>query len=788
MYSNNSSFPRTRHLLAHDFSGSTWNNDKYFETVKNIYYNSPVPFTDIILWDSQVEVVSPSRYEHLLNIKEGDGGTYPHVIIDWMIRNRFNGDVVLITDGQIPISHVESLDQKLEEAKGKIDISFIKCYLIQTETKKIDTTVIAPFIRRIPNEVILYGEDIEPQVITTGKQTQEELIETIRSIKTIDEFQDQSNSVFSNVVTKMMGKPCNVEIRDEILKLQQRLILELRLPPKNFDMTAFLNAFKNHDLEQMKQMSQNLNQLYLNQHQNMTWPSMIFHLLRMTNGSLNQVYSVHALGTGFQADRIRRADVAEHFEAAETESTNCEADFICPITYEEESDVVLLVKKPTNPLLAGLEHNTVNEIITCPLAALKHKEFLQSFIDHVDHPISLSAMKYAQDSNHPIKVSPLSRAPVIGGLCLGAAEDHAKATNWTFANLMTGGKKVGNMDQWLALLWYLVEMNQIPYLAPILPKLREHMIYRLHNHHGTATLTGIPFICQTSLPVGICCWFSLNIDPHRFLIAHSAEVPVFIKMAKLAGYPIEDRVIRTALLVSTEDRIKHMDESFLPLVTKAAFRTSKNYPNVIIDGQLTDEERKNALNKLPFTFSEIPEDVLRIVVYHLIGGKGNDNVPYVNWAYGLEPCKMPPIPICPTTLRPFLLVPPSFTPWPKAAVDSFCPEKQLINCHAQYINYVNKYQKFPTKNELAEFCMKMLVPKKRPTLPAQIDQFIDCVVDGYNEVFAVKDVTPKDFIKITTSTVWMTARIQQEQRYYESQNIKLPEDSYKFFIDRIRRR
>lgn len=109
----------------------------------------------------------------------------------------------------------------------------------------------------------------------------------------------------------MMGKPCNVEICDEIMKLQQRLILELRPPPKDFDMTTFLQAFKNHNLEQMKQLSQNLNQLYLNQHKNITWLSFIFHLLRMANGSLNQVYSVHVLGTGFQADRIRRADAAE---------------------------------------------------------------------------------------------------------------------------------------------------------------------------------------------------------------------------------------------------------------------------------------------------------------------------------------------------------------------------------------------------------------------------------------------------------------------------------------------
>ena len=781
----NNSFPPTRHLLAHDFSGSTWNNDKYFNTVKEIYYNSPVPFTDIILWDSIVEKVSTGRYEQILNIKDGDGGTYPHVIIDWILKNNFSGDIVLITDGQIPVSHVESLDQIIEQNKDKLNITFVKCYLIQTETKKIDTTVIAPFIRRYPNAVILYGNDQElPIQITTGTQTQEELIETIRSIKSIDEFQDQSNSVFSNVVTKMMGKPVNVEIRDEILKLQQRLTFELRLPPKNFDLHKLLEAFKNHDESKMIELSLQLNQAYQEQHKNMTWPSLIFHLLRMTNGSLNQVYSVHALGTEFQADRIRRADVIEHFEAADAATTQSDADFVCPITYEEESDVVLLIKKPTTPLLAGIEHDIVNEIITCPLAALKYKDFINTLIEHIDHPISLSALKCAQDSNFPIKVSPLTRSEIIGGLCLGAAEDHSKATNWTIANLMTGGKKVGNMDQWFALIWYLVEMNQIPYLTPILPKIRSHLIYRLHNHHGTASLTAIPYVCQTSLPIGICCWFALNIDSHRFLSTHAADVPVFIKMAELAGYPIKPHIIRKSLIISTEERIKHMGPTVLPSIIKASYVTSKKYPNVIIDGQLSEEERKDALSKLPLTFSEIPVEILRIVVNHSLGGNAQEDIPFVNWAYGLEPCKMPPIPICPTTLRPFLLAPNNFTPWPKAAAEAFCPEPQLINCHAQFINYVSKYKKFPTKSELAEFCMNRIVPKRKPTLPAQIDQFMDCVVDGYNEVLKDNEITPERFIKITSSTQHMNFRIEQEKKYYSTKDEKPPEDNYKYFLQR----
>lgn len=162
----------------------------------------------------------------------------------------------------------------------------------------------------------------------------------------------------------MMGKELNISIRDEILKLQRRLMEQLRIPPKDFDMNKLVDAFKNHDLNQMKELSIQLNNLYSEQNKNMTWPSMVFHLLRMASGSLNKVYSVHALGTGFQADRIRRADVAEHFEAVDAESTDSVADFVCPITYEEESDVVLLIKRPEKPLLSGIDGKVVNEILS----------------------------------------------------------------------------------------------------------------------------------------------------------------------------------------------------------------------------------------------------------------------------------------------------------------------------------------------------------------------------------------------------------------------------------------
>lgn len=84
--------------------------------------------------------------------------------------------------------------------------------------------------------------------------------------------------------------------------------------------------------------------------------------------------------------------------------------------------------------------------------------------------------------------------------------------------------------------------------------------------------------------------------------------------------------------------------------------------------------------------------------------------------------------------------------------------------------------------------MKMIVPKKKPSLPAQIDQFMDCVVDGYNSVINSNAIlNPQRFIKITNATKHITFRAQQEKKYYETQNVKPPEGSYDSFVPKKRK-
>ena len=87
-----------------------------------------------------------------------------------------------------------------------------------------------------------------------------------------------------------------------------------------------------------------------------------------------------------------------------------------------------------------------------PLSALRYPEFIEKLIECIDHPISLRSMKEAEEQGTPITLSPLTRALVFGGMCLGASDEHVSATNWAIAQLLADGKHLGHSDLWFALI------------------------------------------------------------------------------------------------------------------------------------------------------------------------------------------------------------------------------------------------------------------------------------------------------------------------------------------------
>jgi len=788
-------------LVAYDYSGSTGGSRFYHTTVQTVLSN--ISDYKVVLWDHSIKESTPAELKRINDSLRGNGGTSPIQVAQYCYTKHITGQLILITDGQIPDYEVKNLDAYL--AQHPLSLTNLDCYIISSDSySKLDATVIAPFLARFPHKVTLFKEDEGPLVLASNNASYEEFIEQLRSINTIEEFISKYEELFSGVISKMLGKTEDATIRDEILQIQKRLLQQMRQTPEGFKMETFLQACESHNVKQMVQLAKSLNLKFYRNFPSPEWPAMIFHLLRMCSGNLNSVYSLAALGSRFNPDRVHRADVVKNFKVTSVHITDKidSPSFVCPISYQEEQDFVVLIKKPDKALLSDLGKPVVltsnsvspetnketsemlDEIMGNPLSAIRYPDFISKLIECIDHPISLRSMKEAEEAKLPITISPITRAPIIGGLCLGPTAEHVSATNWAIAQLTADGKHVGHSDLWFALIWYLVSIGKIPYLTPYLPQFTEHMKWRLKNSKAAATLSTIPYYCMTEVPLGAAVWFTLSLSEicakeeqaTEILSTHVSHFEILKKLLELTGYPLPDGV--PEYLSKFEAKaiilkfIQQNDRNQLNSIIASAFSYVQNGNEFIpIDGDPSQEQVEKALDTLPTFFREMTPEYRRAsaVLAQTSADKANLNIlgqkfETINWIYGTKDVEIPPVEICPATGRPYMNVPPQLKKWYELSEQIYGPLSEQIHIHFMYIEYVRENKKFPNKEEFLSYVYHTIVPSQKATLPRLILMFVENVINGYDAMFAKRKLTPKEFIKLVHITASRTRRAEIEEK------------------------
>lgn len=81
--------------------------------------------------------------------------------------------------------------------------------------------------------------------------------------------------------------------------------------------------------------------------------------------------------------------------------------------------------------------------------------------------------------NRNLLKNPFTQNRLLGSIPLGTHKSHVQVGNYTIAKLMTGGKLVGNMNLYYAVIWHLIAEKQIEYLKDIEKNATEHLIYRM---------------------------------------------------------------------------------------------------------------------------------------------------------------------------------------------------------------------------------------------------------------------------------------------------------------------
>jgi hypothetical protein len=721
--------------VAYDGSGSTGNQAKYHDETQRIVraLQNVTQRMKILFWDTTHRTITERELAQINKERKGGGGTESACIAEHVRATAFHGDLVIITDGQVS---TQSVDRCATLLGADWAFTSVTAHLIDTGGP-VNMSVTCPFTRCSPHTIYTYmrAANYERTAATSVTAEDLQILERIAAIQTVADFMTVAPTMERAIVARTMGSTGDPGLRDAILAMKKRMMatsgsgsssvvtLEAALDADNADVAHDTATALTHEYYA---------ELDGDDVESGSWSARINRMVSMCEGALRSTFDLSNLTGAIKGDRARRAGVATATEAtaiSETEQTShsTSTSFQCPITCDDEHDVVLLVAGDYPPLLANLDKDTVNDVTDCPLNLFRYPTLVAALKDRLDHPISLRALKAAEGAGMPIVQSPITRRNVTGAICLGPAADHRAATTWTLARTVAGGKLLGNPDLWFACVWLLVERGEVPYLRPILPQLRAHMTWRLGSQKTSISLTGLAEYPTVRVRLGTAVWYvfasaAWTSEPRRDLVrAHLPHIEPLRELLFLAGYSVDPLmtayITRTRVLLSMLAWVKR-DRHCLPNLMRALHQrgvkitTGEGTMFVPIDGTPTNEQVIDVLGQLPAVYRGLTPAELVGLAALVDPSKSAADVPlpYVwnppvlpvsttVWPYKVKHLV---IPICPATCRPYYRV--REATWREAATAFFgIPTKQMLSANEQFGNYVVRRGSYPTRDEFIRY-------------------------------------------------------------------------------------
>jgi len=341
----------------------------------------------------------------------------------------------------------------------------------------------------------------------------------------------------------------------------------------------------------------------------------------------------------------------------------------CPIIMDEDVPQILIDE--CDPFLLGLEKAIVDDINACPLRILNYPHLKAKFKARISN---FTGVKYSDK----FKQNPYTRRKLLGAIPLGTHKSHIAVGNSTLAKMVAGGKVMGNLNLYYAVLWILVKEGEIEYLSPLQANLTEHLRFRLTTTHTMASLCGLPkFVC-TQVSTDIALWFCLSSgqlntptdhDAFRF---HLFDIEHMRKLVDVLEYPLDEgferHFLRTKALFyfldkhkrSTPNQKKALRTLFRGLYQRGFFigtsKFSAKFKEVEVcsqfiptDGAADEAQVQQVLKHMPrFCAGLTKEDLLYVVgllddqkLFSDISLPYNPVLPSVaeaesNWKFGLK--------------------------------------------------------------------------------------------------------------------------------------------------------
>lgn len=589
-------------LVAHDYSGSTDAHAFYHSKANEIYSRSvsgefagrPHAF---YVWNHTIAEVSETEYRQLLLRMDGCGCTCPSVVARTCRELEFHGVLVLITDGQVYEDQVREVDVLLRDWK----FEHVHCHVIDTSVSaysQMNLSVTSAFTRGSPHTIRVYRKDLPEEQYDVSHEDFDTLRQ-LGDVHGVDDLRARMPRLVRAVTANTMGSEGNPELKEQLIALRKRVVASLSAASSAHsqdDVEALREALVARRVEEACDAARRIATRYYDITPGVgggacapDWDRELAQMISMCEGAVRRDFSidlVRAASVGIISTPLSRqptapapaplSDIADTDAAILVDGVDvCLEDFECPISFEQvpSNNVVLLLARPDALpcVLASTPKHVVNDVLLCPLNVFKYPDLVRTLAECLDHPIGVPAFRGAYGAGKPFVRSPFTRRHLYqGGVFLGTCPEHVKSSNWSLAHMLNHGRQAGNMDMWLAVVYFVIKNKEAScaHLADsVLPALEAHLRYRMHTSRTFATLVGSPQFVTTSMPLGCAMWFTHasprvmhayyrpEADPLRL---HAGYWSYFVELLRLTQYPMLEECLRHASVVRCMLRV-HRD-------------------------------------------------------------------------------------------------------------------------------------------------------------------------------------------------------------------------------------
>jgi len=185
-----------------------------------------------------------------------------------------------------------------------------------------------------------------------------------------------------------------------------------------------------------------------------------------------------------------------------------------------------------------VEKCIVDDINACPLRLLNYPDLKAKFKARLS---TYTGVKFCDK----LLKNPFTQNRLLGSIPLGTHKSHMTVGNHTIAKMVAGGKIMGNLNMYFAVMWIIVNEDEVEFLTPIKANLTEHMLFRLRSSKTMASMCGLSQFVSTQVDTDIALWYCANSgyinnpvekDTFRF---HLYNMGSLVKLIKLLEYPMD---------------------------------------------------------------------------------------------------------------------------------------------------------------------------------------------------------------------------------------------------------